>query len=244
MKENMLRYIDYNHYSDQLKELSGIVSNIVKYEEAACIIKNFPISDDNTQLIIFSELLGKPITEKRNIDGKTVYRVEASETEIPSYSNTNYEFPCHTDCSDFENPPDTVILLCEIQSEYGGDSYLITLEEVLEKLSIQDIILLKKAIFPQGNKFIPILYETNGEYTIRYNPITIELYSRYNNIELPEEIKTLLDKVNLTIEENKLKVKLSNNDCLIINNTKILHGRSRFNDDSPRLLKRLRLNLY
>ena len=82
-------------------------------ESKACIVKDFPAGDyDYLQHRI--RAWGTPLLEARNLEGGMIYNVCIDhQSELPAYANTPYAFGFHTDCSEFEAPPDTVLLLCE-----------------------------------------------------------------------------------------------------------------------------------
>ncbi|MFN8576570.1 MAG: TauD/TfdA family dioxygenase [Candidatus Sericytochromatia bacterium] len=238
MNNEDLNYIDFDK---DLETLSKYVKEAIK-NTGVSIIRNFELSKDDSIFIKFSEILGEPINEERNIDGKTIYRVEINKKlDIPTYANTEYEFWCHTDCSDFDEPPDTIMLLCEKPSETGGETFLISIKEVCEKLSNNDIFLLTHKAFPIRGLIFPILTSVNDELYVRYNRVSIDTSTKIAGIELEPMYLNVINKLDRVINENKFIVKLNKGECLITNNNTILHGRNSFPENSNRLMKRIRL---
>lgn len=240
MKLEDVNYIDFD------KNLNKLCQNVKKYlkKTGICIIKDFEPSSNDSMLIKFSEVLGNPIHEERNIDGKTIYRVEIQKNlDIPTYANTEYEFWCHTDCSDFDDPPDTIILFCENPSNTGGESFFISIQDICEKLSNNEIFLLTHKAFPIRGDIFPILTLVDNKIHIRYNRISIDTSIKLANIPLEPIYLNVINKLDSIINENKLIVKLNKYDCLITSNNTILHGRNSFPENSDRLMKRIRLNL-
>jgi hypothetical protein len=243
MTAERISWLDFADFTVNQKSLVYSLAGILQ-NSGACIIKNFPGSESDNSLIELSELMGKSVDEKRNINGKTIYNVEVNNNlEVPAYANTPYEFLCHSDCAEFPNPPDTVLLLCERQAETGGESYLIWLEDILSQLSIHEVQLLAEPVFPLGKQFIPILSTRNNRMIIRYNRVTIDINVKAYGLVLDNKVQALLDKLDQVIDSSKFIFKLEPHDCLIINNEILLHGRGAFPENSNRLLKRVRLYL-
>ncbi len=241
-----LKDIKYFNFESDLVTLSKKVIHNLKNDTGVCVIKNFPISENDSALISFSEVLGEPLHEERNIDDKTVYRVEINKSlDIPTYANTENEFWCHTDCSDFEVPPDTVMLLCERPSITGGETFVISVNDLLEKFSNNELFMLSHEVFPLRGYFYPILkMENDNTFSVRYNRASIDISLEIGKMELEKNYLEVINKLDWIINENKLTFRLNSGECLITNNNTILHGRAEFPENSDRLMKRIRLYLY
>lgn len=229
-------YLDYQH---DLALLGHQIRPLLQEGEGICVIRNFPIQADHLALVQLTESLGQPLLEAHNIDGGIVCAVEVDhESKQPAYANTPHVFPCHTDCSDFEYPPDTLLLLCERQATTGGESFWISLKEVLPHLSSAQIELLRQPVFHFRKTLYPIL----ADWGIRYNRLMIELYRRL--FEVPaDELSQLMDQLDHILAQHQHFFTLQAGDCLCLNNYKLLHGRGEFDPNSDRLLKRTRLYL-
>ena len=242
MNYHDLNYLDFSKNSEQL---IFDIKNIIRNGSGICIIKNLPISEDNIALIELSEKLGEPISEKRNIDDKTVYRVEINkDLEVPTYANTEYEFWCHTDCAEYNEPPDTILLLCENPSETGGESFVIHIDEIKAQLSNLEIFNLGTKAYPFRNYYYPIItLESEDKLNIRYNRTMIDFTLQLTDIKLEEKYIHLMDKLDQIINDSKYVFKLNKGECLITSNKTILHGRAAFPPTEKRLMKRIRLYL-
>ncbi len=237
-----LNYLDFKNF--EFKDLSNQVCGILSKGSGVCIIKNFPVSEDDSELVRFSKALGEPVTETRNIDGKYVYRVEVNNSlKVPTYANTSYQFLCHTDCCEFEEPPDTVILLCEKQAESGGESHVVFGEALINYFSITEFNLLSQPVFPFEGAFRPIVSLENDQIVFRYNRVNIDFYIKAFDLNIEAKIIQVLDKLDDVMDKNKISFILGESECLILNNKTILHGRSSFSESSNRLMKRVRLIL-
>lgn len=238
-----IKDLNYINFDSNLNKLSEKVKQLLK-TTGVCIIKNFELSENDLSFIKFSEILGEPINEERNINGKTIYRVEVNKNlDVPTYANTEYEFWCHTDCSDFDEPPDTILLLCEKPSEIGGETFLIPIKEVCEKLSNNEVFLLTHKAFPIRGLIFPILTIKDDEIHVRYNRVSIDASLKIAEINLETMYLNVINKLDKIINENKFSIKLNKGECLVTTNNTILHGRNSFPENSERLMKRIRLYL-
>ena len=236
------------NYSQYQKESSRIIAELqseLRIGSLCYIIENFPCSETDSALNEFTYALGEPVLEKRNRNNSSVYRVEINNhLSLPVYANTAYEFSGHTDCADFDNPPDTVVMLCERPSEIGGDSFLVNLETVLEEFSFKDVQMLNEPVYIFGKNYYPILSLKNTFLAIRYNRVYFDFCIRLNQLEIEPEKLELINRLDNAINACKYVFSLKSGDCLLLNNQRILHGRESFPENSDRLIKRVRLNLF
>ena len=72
-------YLDYLSIQVDLPAFAWKIKNILVSDRGACIIKNFPCTEDNYALHLLADSLGETVNEARNIDGKSVYRVEVNQ---------------------------------------------------------------------------------------------------------------------------------------------------------------------
>jgi alpha-ketoglutarate-dependent taurine dioxygenase len=237
-------YIDFTKIRTDYGRAAWEIKNTLVSGGGSCILKNVPVSEDNSFLQLMANYLGESVHEARNIDGKAVYIVEVNENlEVPTYANTPYKFLCHTDCTEFDNPPDTVMLLCEKQAKKGGESFLVSVEDIINRLNMEDIMILSARQFPFGNKLYPILGYHYDQPVMRYNRVSLDSFRKFYNFKFAEETLNVIDKMDAIMDEIKISFKLKAHECLIINNKTLLHGRGEFPAKSPRRMKRLRLNL-
>ncbi|WP_299680923.1 TauD/TfdA family dioxygenase [uncultured Dokdonia sp.] len=207
--------------------------------EQPILIKNFPL--DDLYLENFVLQLGEPVIEARNIRGKSVFNVEVSKQNnfFRSIANSNIEFPLHTDCADFKEIPNCIALLCvQPATETQGTSRFTSLSAILEKLSPIEIKLLTQKQWLFRNKQRPILQQEEISYSICYDRITMETFA-----EVSKEDINLLHKLDALFNNVSFTLFLEQSDLILFRNDLLLHGRSGFDLDSRRLLKRVRLYL-
>lgn len=239
-----VKTLDFDDYKNNLPFLIEKIREILVSNEPVLIIKNFPYENNNKALENLSFSLGNPLKEDRNIDKGIIYKVEYNEQlKDTTYSNTNLEFLCHTDCPEISDRPDTLILLCEKNSDTGGESHIVFLSDILKELSSSEIGLLSEKAYPFKTQFFSIIDFDENKFNIRYNRVSLDISLLSIGSQLDNEFTQVIDKLDLLIENNKFSFKLNKNDCLILNNKKILHGRAAFQEISQRSLKRVRLYL-
>lgn len=209
-----------------------------------CIVTEMPCRDDDTALEQLSYALGAPLLETHNLRGGMVCRVEVESHADRPYASTSLHFPGHTDCVDYAEPPDTVLLLCERPAVSGGESFAAHLDDFLPLLSAEDIFALNKADFYFRYGYLPILTLQQRKVMIRYNRIMLDLFCP----ERKPEHEALLDRLDTAIQSVSFTFSLQQGECLILNNHTMVHGRAAFvdsqsNQTQGRLLKRSRLSL-
>jgi alpha-ketoglutarate-dependent taurine dioxygenase len=218
------------------------------------LIEKFGHDECNAALIRLASGLGRPHKETRLpgdlTEDEVIFRVESVADGIRDsrgvvlYSTTHAAFPSHTDGSGKPNPFDVVLLYCVRQDSCGGESTLVTLDELIGTLDDESIDTLRTKTFPVPFGLAPIICGHGQEMWIRYNAEELSFYSRLRSIEMNENQKKALHNLAATLsnlETNGPKIKMSTGQCLIIDNKRALHGRTAFSPNGQRLLKRLRL---
>lgn len=225
------------HYTESLNIQE--VHHQLHLEEQPILIRNFPLDDLYLENFILQ--LGKPVLEARNIRGKSVFNVEVSKQNnfFRSIANSNIDFPLHTDCADFKEIPNGIALLCvQPASKEQGVSHFAFLSSIIDKLSAADIQELTQKQWIFRNKQRSILQQENGNYTICYDRITMESFA-----SITEKDNALLNKLDTLFKEVSNSISLEKGDLILFRNDLALHGRSGFDIDTKRLLKRVRFYL-
>lgn len=224
------------HWGKHLND-AAIKENL--YQGCTLIIKNFPLHDDELQLFI--SRLGTALTERRNNNGKSVFDVtiDRHNNFFTSIANSNLAFPLHTDCADFDSIPDTIGLLCVEPAEEGqGVNNFMLLNNLLKHLSEDEKHKLLDKKWKFGNQERSILTVENGNYTICYDRITMESFSRLDVAEIDE-----LNKLDMLFKSLSFKIKLEKGDLIVFRNDLMLHGRDKIDIQSKRLIKRIRFDI-
>lgn len=224
-------------------ELQVAIRRALAAPLGACVLQGVPLSADDMALEQLAAELGTPLLEAHNLRGGMTCRVELEpDNEIPPYANTPYEFKGHTDCSDFPEPPDGVLLLCEQAAESGGESLLAPLAEILPLLSFEALLGLQQARFLFRKRRFPILFQRAGVNAIRYNRQLSQLFEQVDNLHSDPEAEVWQNQLDRAIVQVQRSLLLRPGECLILNNATTVHGRRAFSG-GRRLLKRIRLQL-
>ena len=210
-------------------------------EVGACILKDFPCHD-RSFLEQQVRAWGEPILEARNLDGGMVFDVTVDHSaELPAYASTPYDFDCHTDCAEFTEPPDTVLLLCEQSAEQGGESLWVPLDAVIPHLSYETLRQLQKHQFYfKGHVHSILSLGTTGEIEARYQPLAFTLNEQLGVWQKTPEQAAALDEFAHAVAQEVQRFTLAPGDCFVFHNRRSLHGRTAF--QGARLLKRVRFN--
>ncbi len=229
-----------NHCAIKYKRCAGVDKLVLKnlLENKPVLINDFPLRKN--YLLEFISKIGTPITDFRN-RGKAYFevKIEGKAGFYSSYANCPYHFPPHTDCSDFENIPNAICLLCVKPDKIGGYSILSDLNSIVQgmKPDLKHFLLEHK--FKMREKTRSILYEkSENNFGIIYNRAIIENFSSLNNNE-----QLQLNRLDALIDNSAFEIKLKKRDLLIIRNDTYLHGRTDFKEPSARLLRRVRFDV-
>ncbi len=148
-----------------------------------------------------------------------------------SLTNSFKKLSLHTD----HHKADLVCLFCITQSESGGESILLDTRNFLEKFSslekeiLSSIYLKEHKVFKNDPDFYPLLTNLNDfyySYWLVKNDLTTQQSSVLNKLK------------NLIENEMLIQFKLQNNSLLILDNKRMLHGRTEILENQKRILKR------
>jgi alpha-ketoglutarate-dependent taurine dioxygenase len=215
------------------------IADNLRHKNPLVIIKGFPLHDDALQSFI--NRLGIALNEKRNSNGKAVFDVKIARYNnfFTSIANSNLAFPLHTDCADFDSIPNTIGLLCvEPASEEQGTNNFMFLSSLLKHLSEDEKQKLLNKKWKFRNQERSILKIENGSYTICYDRITMESFSKLNKSEIEE-----LNNFDKLFKHLAFNIRLEKGDLILFRNDLMLHGRSAIDINSNRLLKRIRFTI-
>jgi hypothetical protein len=173
--------------------------------------------------------------------------MEAENTERGTrYSRTHRALPPHTDSTYMENPHSIVAFqMVRTDREGGGRSIVVPVQDVVERLGASMTAALReaRAIFGQGERF-PILWESEGSPSMRYYRTQIDFALADLGEEIVAEGRCLdaIDEVLADLSPER-EFDLAEGEVLLLNNHKVLHGRTGMAIDSERLLYRFRAHL-
>ncbi|NEO36429.1 MAG: TauD/TfdA family dioxygenase [Moorea sp. SIOASIH] len=199
-------------------------------------------SQHKENLLELSQYFGS-IVKHEHSDKQGIVPVTPLENS-PGYVNTTTtELPLHTDGSFAVDPPKIVALQCEVAVAIGG------LTTIGDGRLLYDYLTRTN---PCGllNLFQPDAITVQRENRQSTKPIFEEHESRIRirfrwddavNISVkPEDLRIIKTiKYFFNRPENMLQFKLQPQQIIIMDNSRILHGRTAFNQESKRLLNRV-----
>lgn len=245
-------------YDMDWERLAGDIRYCLDQTHGWAILEHFPLNNLTfTQLAL---MLGLPADRSQDpalaqrVENEFIHLVAAfSERGIALdesrnlYSTSAQAFSLHTDGSALRVPHDAVLLCCFKNDKPNyGITLLITLDQILKRLSAQDIELLQDPVFPFFYGVGPILTFENDNYHIQYNPERFPIFQEKHQVRLSLRHTRAVNALNdiLALPEAMCRFSLHPGQCLILNNRNVLHGRTALSKSSKRLLKRIRLYRY
>jgi len=224
------------------------VASRVRWDPSGVLVLGgFPTDDTNAALLHLAHALGTPVPDTRMpghaMEGNLVYRVEFNpqNQDEHAYSATAGNFPLHTDGAHWKQPPHLVLLLCCRASSSGGDTTLAHVEDVLAQVEAGHIQQLVNVPVGFDDVDAPVLQRE--PWRIRWNHATLQ---RRHQRGLWRPHRATLDAchaldVALAGLAARHALRLAPGELLVVDNTRVLHGRTPFVATSNRLLKRVRV---
>ncbi|MEM0980442.1 MAG: TauD/TfdA family dioxygenase [Cyanobacteria bacterium P01_H01_bin.58] len=167
---------------------------------------------------------------------------------VTQYSRTHLPLPPHTDSSYMSRPHEVVAFQCIVPDTSGGESILIPIADLIQRLDSETIKHLQEPVYPFGSHHYPILTGTSGSACIRYYQAQIERtrsVGKKDSSPLPQRCLAALDTLDTVLAQTEQfsPFKLKAGQIAFMHNHKVLHGRRGFVPDSDRLLYRIRLHV-
>lgn len=206
------------------------------------ILEGNNLEQSNDIFLSLSRWFGKVLDhEQANSQGVIPIRVMPN---YPEYVNTkNDDLALHTDGSFESIPPKVMALYCEVAAKQGGETLLVDGKLVYEYVAKTDptglIALFEpeafsikrdsrsatRAIFTENNDRIYMAFRADNNANFSVHPKAVKAFNLIKNF--------------VADSANQLIFKLQPNQILILDNTRILHGRTRFDINSQRQLNGL-----
>ncbi|HJQ01809.1 MAG TPA: hypothetical protein VJ851_09425 [Jatrophihabitans sp.] len=230
----------------------GVVDDIV-HLLAACGAVKLTGMTDPTQLGPLAERLGEiflPILQdgdqaKPVSRDAQIYEVRvknAGDGELDRYDETilssvKDDFDLHTDGYNQPQPPKYMLLLRTDASPELPASYLADATLLLDLLTEDELSLLARPIFPTAEGCLPALTVEEGRVRVRWNAELVRRWLRRSDSDAAaaEQALALLGR---RLPEIMLVDHIHQHECLILDNSRWLHGRSALRPDSERVLLR------
>jgi alpha-ketoglutarate-dependent taurine dioxygenase len=166
---------------------------------------------------------------------------EAGKTgAVTRYSRTHQPLPPHTDTAYSPRPHSLVAFQMVRSDAEGGRSTVLPVAEVVEALDPDSLTAMRQPHFAFGKGDLPILWGRPGAESMRYYRAQIEQAAALRGT-VPSHPVAVLDKIDAVLERlDPRRFALADGEVLVINNHKVLHGRTGMAADSKRLMFRFR----
>ncbi|MFC3051051.1 TauD/TfdA family dioxygenase [Kordiimonas pumila] len=171
---------------------------------------------------------------------------------VTAYSRTHLALPAHTDSSYMPNPHDLVTFQCEQHDTNGGETFLVPVDTVISRLSTKSRSVLEESQFNFGRNIHAIL-DTKGTigktkntyYEIRYYREQLSHVMERDGSTLNASACEALKELDAILAEpsNAFHFKLLAGEAVMMNNKRVMHGRTGFTETSDRLIYRIRHHL-
>lgn len=242
-----------------LNEMSSNGMVVLRPTDKEGLLGHADQAEQETILEEFVNQLGQPVGH--DIGQRRVWSIKKTDEDsrVPTYSQHDGEAELHTDSQYREYPEEAFALACLHRARCGGgESLVLTMDQILEALREmpegerhEQVLREEKVPFA-----VPTIFNTqrdeqvewvealifNGD-TMRYRRDTLEAGLRNSGLKLSTALTEALAAVEKAIHQNKQlsRFYLEDGDVLVIDNLRVLHGRTAFTDWERHLL-RVRFN--
>lgn len=230
--------------------LPGIVSRLSAYPYFVVLKGLRPTEDEEPVEDIVADIADIPGPDGNVLPGKITFtRVQidpdaASRASVGTrYSRTEQALAPHTDSAFSERPHSLVAFQMVRSDPIGGRSTIVPVADVVGALDARHLEEMRRPQFAFGSEDMAILWGEPGRESMRYYRAQIEAASAKRAVPpaQPTELLDAIDKILTDREEDRVFA-LDDGDVLMLNNNKVLHGRTAMPLTSARLMLRFRVN--
>jgi alpha-ketoglutarate-dependent taurine dioxygenase len=218
------------------------------------VFPNIALDADNAALLALGQRFG-PISMQGshkgapNLENDGVNRVESMDQPLRDAAgnavlSSNAEvFPLHTDDSYSPAPARFVLMHCwQADVSGGGLSWVAQLDRMVE-IAPPDLIerLASTAYTTPFGSATVLKRDAQNRWQVRFNRRDMLGFSKLRFQFVSEQKKQDLAEFEALAMQCMETAALSQEDCIVVDNHRVLHGRSGFDPKSGRLIKRLRI---
>jgi tetratricopeptide (TPR) repeat protein len=239
-----------------LNELTTDICEALKHYPYYVVVNGFPPLQERSHLINLarsvcvassSEPVGYVPSEDEMSFTKVYISLEqaARDGDATRYSRTHLALEPHTDSSYMAIPHELVAFQCIKTDAQGGESIMVPVEDILNRLDEKVIALLKEPVYEFGRNKSPIFSGTENDCLFRYYRAQIDRTARLGEQPLSEQHQSALNTLDNLLAQTHLfhEFHLKPGQILFMHNRKVLHGRTELSPNSDRLLHRVRLHV-
>jgi alpha-ketoglutarate-dependent taurine dioxygenase len=207
--------------------------------------------EDESALLAWAESMGEIVAPGVGMpdgmhDGR-IYSVAVrggGKGEVDRYghsilSTTDRAFPLHTDAYNRPEAPRYVFLLRSDRGTGSTASQVSDAREAIGRLSAEHQSLLREAIFPSAIGPRPLLEPANGTTLFRFNGEEIRRWADREGDGLSAGAAAAMAALEEELTAIQETFTIDPLVCLLVDNWRVCHGRSRIPAGSERVLKRV-----
>ncbi|XP_047135498.1 trimethyllysine dioxygenase, mitochondrial isoform X1 [Hydra vulgaris] len=238
IQTNVPESIHFENVCKEKEDLLKLLENVAIYGFA--IVKNTPTTLESVRTI--SNLIGYP---RKTFYGDVWLTTNRSEEDMDhaDLAYSNVALPCHTDGTYFLDSPGLQMFHCHEHTGTGGETVLVDGIGAAEKLKLTN----PDAVEYLAKTWIPATYYEKDRCSkalgpiIKINPYSKEIYQvRINDGDRDvlnclsfDEIEKFYNHYIAFLDiiyskEQEFRLKLTPGNLLIVNNWRVLHGRTSF----------------
>lgn len=241
-----------------LQELAQSICTKLSAYPHFVVVNGYPPIEDRNNLVNLSKAICATGSGQSVLDFSFQNQVNVSFTQVrinrakpaasgkvTQYSRTHLPLAPHTDSSYMDMPHDLVAFQCIVADNIGGESIMIPVEDILQRIDSKNLELLKAPVFPFGNNLRSIISGLAGDEQIRYYRSQIDRTLELEGSCLPDKYRCAIENLDTALQESagRIQFPLQPGQIVFMHNNKVLHGRTGFSPDSDRLLYRVRLHV-
>ncbi len=155
------------------------------------------------------------------------------------YSSTSDPFELHTDAYNSNIPPRYVLLRRTDSSTESPLSMVADGRDALSPLDVPAQVVLRQPSFPSANGLVPIVISTTAGTNIRFNSAEIGRWQVPCGVSLSVDAVQAISAFLSATRRSLRKFVLRQFECLILDNWRMLHGRSALSTTSTRTVQRM-----
>jgi hypothetical protein len=167
----------------------------------------------------------------------------AEETEQVWESERRAELAPHTDEALFDDPCRVHTLSCvQADTAGGGETFLVRADSIVDRLSSEDVRLLADPVYTFGNAHHEKSITTGVLDLSGENPLV--RYQRFSldGATVDAAHRAVLDRLREVLDDTSIQARfmLAPGDLMMIDNRRVMHGRTTLTPGVPRHLRRLK----
>jgi len=238
---------------DSVLRSLGAAMRTAIHDADSLLLRNAPTGSDPSIMALFQMVA---IPSSIGNGGGFLCTVAPRAGEQDDISDTDSEFPPHTDSTFLREPHHFVALACvERDPHSGGESRVIYIDALRSQIETEygpDILqrlaepaypfYLQDPLYGDGVQVVPIFTDVEGTHVMRFRYDCVEpLLAEYPQTcpeENQEALATLKNFLGSATPHEQFT--LDNGDILIFDNRRLLHARTHITPGAVRVLQRLK----